>query len=242
MYLDLVKRVVMNTIYKDHDLSTRNEYEDYDEKKRLDGSGWASKALTMIGKARLDNIEYCLKTVMITGVSGDYVEAGVLRGGASILAAAVIAESGDDRNVWLADSFEGLPAPDGRFQQDYQDIYRLWEYDYFKCSQEDVAENFRSFGLLKDNIKFLKGWYKDTLPTAPIDKISVLRLDCDLYSSTMDVLECLYDKVSSGGFIICDEYYSHPLAGQACNDFRERVGDTAPIQSIDWSGAFWRKD
>lgn len=65
-------------------------------------------------------------------------------------------------------------------------------------SLEKIQDNFRRFGLLDDQVQFLKGWFEDTLPKAPIDRLAILRLDGDMYASTMDVLNALYYKVSKG--------------------------------------------
>jgi O-methyltransferase len=62
--------------------------------------------------------------------------------------------------------------------------------------------------LFDDNVKFLAGWFKDTLPSAPIKKVSVLRLDGDMYESTMDALVALYKKVTPNGYIIVDDYHA----------------------------------
>ncbi len=62
-----------------------------------------------------------------------------------------------------------------------------------------VRDNFRRYDLLDHQVRFLEGWFRDTLPVAPIEKLAILRLDGDLYESTMQALECLYDKLSVGG-------------------------------------------
>ena len=107
-------------------------------------------------------------------------------------------------------------------------------------SLQEVEENFRKYGLLDDQVRFLKGCFKDTLPAAPIEKLAILRLDGDMYQSTRDALAALYDKVSPGGFIIVDDY-ALPACRNAVDDFRveRRSGD--PIIPIDWSGVYWRK-
>lgn len=84
--------------------------------------------------------------------------------------------------------------------------FQRWQRAYSRHSLEEVQENFRRYNLLDDQVQFLKGWFCDTLPTAPIEKLAVLRLDGDLYESIMDGLNALYDKVSPGGFIIVDDY------------------------------------
>ena len=108
-------------------------------------------------------------------------------------------------------------------------------------SVEQVEENFRRYDLLDDQVKFLKGWFSDTLPTAPIEKIAVLRLDGDMYASTMDALEPLYDKVPVGGYVIVDDYGAVKACAEAIHDFRDARGITDELVEIDWAGVYWRK-
>ena len=109
-------------------------------------------------------------------------------------------------------------------------------------SQAQVEANFRRYGLLDDQVVFLKGWFKDTLPTAPIDTLAILRLDGDMYGSTIDALSALYSKLSIGGFCIVDDYGVVDSCKQAVTDFRADHGITADLHVIDSSGRFWRKD
>ena len=106
---------------------------------------------------------------------------------------------------------------------------------------EEVQENFRRYSLLDDQVRFLKGWFCDTLPKAPIGQLAVLRLDGDLYESTMDGLNALYSKVSPGGFVIVDDYGDFAPCRNAVNEFRQLHGINEPIEKIDWTGVFWRK-
>ncbi len=207
--------------------------------RREEGRDWPADAETMIGLKRLANIRSCLERVLADGVPGDFVETGVWRGGGSIYARAVLAAHGvEDRTVWLADSFQGLPKADGRFDADSGD--QLHAFAELAVTRETVEENFRRYDLLDDQVRFIEGWFSETLPTAPIDRVAVLRLDGDMYSSTMDALEALYDKVPVGGFVIIDDY-ALEICAQAIHDFRDARGITDPIEKIDWTGAFWRR-
>ncbi|MBT2717336.1 TylF/MycF family methyltransferase [Bacillus sp. ISL-57] len=73
--------------------------------------------------------------------------------------------------------------------------------------------------LLDEKVCFLKGWFKDTLPNALIQNLTILRLDGDMYGSTMVSLRNLYTKVSIGRFIIGDDF-SLPGCNAAVIDFR----------------------
>lgn len=204
------------------------------------GSVWPGNAHTMIGARRLDNLHACVERVLRDGIPGDLIETGVWRGGACILMRGILAAHGvRDRRVFVADSFCGLPKPDGaRYPADRGD--RHHRIGLLQVSREEVEANFRSYDLLDDQVIFLEGWFEDTLPTAPIERLAVLRLDGDMYQSTMDVLEPLYPKLAPGGFCIIDDY-ALPGCRRAVDDYRARHAVDEPIEEIDWTGAFWRK-
>ena len=140
-----------------------------------------------------------------------------------------------DRIVWVADSFQGMPHPQGS-----EDGWDLTHVEYLKVSLENVKNNFAKFGLLDDQVCFLAGWFKDTLPYAPIEKLSILRLDGDLYSSTMDTLSNLYFKVSRGGYVIVDDYFGWEGCRRAVHDFLNQNQIAAEIERIDGESVFWR--
>lgn len=198
-------------------------------------------ALSMIGQKRLDNLEMCVETILKEGVAGDLVECGVWRGGAALLMAGMLAVQGSaGRKVWLADSFAGLPPADQ--ERDGPADVEALNTAGLAVSLAEVKANFDRFGLLDPSVRFLEGWFADTLPKAPIQRIAVLRLDGDLYHSTMDALNSLYDKVTPAGFVIIDDYGCVPSCAQAVTDFRVRRGIQTPLIKIDWTGVYWRKE
>lgn len=208
---------------------------------RNDGKIWPGYAHTMIGMKRLDNLQMAVETCIKEGIEGDLIETGVWRGGACILMRAILAAHGvTDRRVFVADSFEGLPKPDANVASDQGD--RHHEQDFLAVSQETVAEHFRKYGLLDEQVVFLKGWFKDTLPVAPIQKLAVMRLDGDMYASTMDALVSLYPKLQKGGFCIIDDFGAVRGCREAVADYRAQHKIEAPIHEIDWTGRYWRKE
>lgn len=216
-------------------------YGKFDPVARSKGSDWPAEADTMIGLKRLDHLHACIETVIRDEVPGDLIETGVWRGGACIFMRAALNAYGDQtRTIWVADSFEGLPRPDGRYCQDEGDV--LWTFHHtLAVSLDQVKANFSRYGLLDERVRFLKGWFKDTLPTAPIERLAILRLDGDMYSSTMDSLVSLYPKLSLGGFAIIDDYSAIEACAKAVTDFRERNKINDPILPIDQDGVYWRK-
>jgi O-methyltransferase len=208
---------------------------------RMEGRDWPLYADTMIGMRRLDNLHACVRDVLARDIPGDLVEAGVWRGGATIFMRGALEAYGDPtRCVWAADSYEGLPPPDAtRYPADAND--QFWTYERLRVPLEEVKANFERYGLLDGRVRFLKGWFRDTLPEAPISALSVIRLDGDMYESTMDGLTHLYPKLSPGGYVIIDDYGVVPGCRQAVEDYRADHHITEPVMAIDWSGVFWQK-
>lgn len=216
----------------------------FDPEKHRDGcygSDLPRLADTMIGFKRLDNLQACIESVIRDGVQGDLIETGVWRGGATIFMRAVLKTYGvTDRTVWVADSFEGLPPPDMvNYPQDAGDTHHT--HDLLRVPLEDVKANFAKYGLLDDRVRFLKGWFGETLPTAPIERLAVIRFDGDMYSSTMDALKNLYPKLSVGGYAIIDDYGYWEPCRRAVHDYRDANGITDPIHEVDWTGVYWRR-
>jgi hypothetical protein len=222
---------------EDSSLSSRDKLADM----RRNGRDWPLRAHTMIGLKRLDNLQFCVETAINDGIQGDLIETGVWRGGACIFMRSILKAYGDTtRTVWVADSFAGLPPPNAEiYHADAGDKHHTF-VDYLGVSRQVVEDNFRSYNLLDGQVRFLEGWFKDTLPNAPIDRLAVLRLDGDMYESTIQALEALYHKLSCGGFVIIDDYFLGPCR-QAVTDFRSRNHINDEIVDIDGMGVFWRK-
>jgi O-methyltransferase len=189
---------------------------------------------------RLDQLQTAIETVLLEGIEGDFIETGVWRGGACIFMRAALAAYGvTDRRVFLADSFEGLPEPDEqKYPADSGSMYHA--EPFLAVSREEVERNFARYGLLDDRVVFLEGWFKDTLPSAPIEKLALLRLDGDMYESTLDALGNLYPKLSPGGFCIIDDLFLGPCR-LAVEEYRATQGINAEMRVIDTCSAYWRK-
>lgn len=207
---------------------------------RAEGTDWPPEAETMIGLRRLENIEHCVQDVIDREVPGDLIETGVWRGGAVIFMRAMLKANGDTgRTVWVADSFRGLPPAEAHRVDDTEDA--LWTYEFLAVPQEQVQANFARYDLLDDQVRFLPGWFQDTLPTAPIETIAVLRLDGDMYDSTMVALRSLYPKLSVGGYVIVDDYHAVRGCKEAVDDFRAEFGITDELEQVDWTCRYWRR-
>jgi O-methyltransferase len=210
------------------------------ERIRAEGRDWPRYGQTMIGLHRLRSLRKCVEIVVSEDVQGDLIETGVWRGGAGILMRGVLEAFGDaQRKVWLADSFRGLPPPD---EERYPADKGSWAHsaEDLTVSVKEVRENFRRYGLLDERVLFVEGWFRDTLPDLRGKTWSLIRLDGDMYESTMDGLINLYDGLSPRGFLIVDDLGLAPCR-EAVEDFRRERGIDEPIEDVDWTGGFWRK-
>jgi len=239
-YLQLTQEVLIIAIYEDRAMDPWSRPV-FDQSKRDSGRDWPHQALTMIGRIRLRSLRECCEFVLRHRIPGDFVETGVWRGGACIMMAAVLAaHEVNDRRVWGFDSFQGLPPPnETKYPGDCGD--QLHRFSQLAVSLEEVTDNFRRLGLLSDQVQLVKGWFKDTVPVAPIEKIAVLRLDGDLYESTIQVLDGLYPRLSPGGFCIIDDYGAMQSCRSAVDDFRRNQSMTEPLVDIDGLGVLWQK-
>jgi O-methyltransferase len=233
------------------------------------GRGWVEPALTMVGRKRLLDLERCIRAVVDDAVPGDFAETGVWRGGACIYARACLAViatkpcwkeaqadygtmqcgrdytcldcatkeyTNDARKVWVCDSFRGLPEASA----DPREGGFFCRGDRLAVSADDVKRHFASLGLLDERVRFVEGWFRDSLP-GPIEKLAVLRLDGDLYSSTRDALRALYPRLSPGGFCIVDDYGAVEPCRTAVDEYRSTHGITEPMEQVDWTCWRWRR-
>jgi O-methyltransferase len=197
----------------------------------------AEDAETMLGTRQLDHMQRCIVDVIDRAVPGDVVEAGVWRGGMAIFMRAVlVAYTCTDKKVWVADSFAGLPEIDRK-----RESSEWWQAGDMAVSLETVRNNFARYGLLDDQVAFIKGFFDQTLPTAPIRQLSILRVDADLYQSTLDVLRNLYPALSVGGYAIFDDYQNLSDCRRAIDEFRRDQAITEEIQRIDSRAVYWQK-
>jgi O-methyltransferase len=207
---------------------------------RAVGKDWPLHGLTMTGLTRLDDLQGCVESLVADGVEGDLIEAGVWRGGASMLIRATLDSLGEhDRTVWLADSFRGFPKPDaGAFPDDGG--LDLSPHEFLSVPVEEVRSHFERFGLDHD-LRFVPGFFHETMPTLRGGSWALVRLDGDTYESTWTSLEALYPGLAAGGYLIIDDYGFVPACRQAVEDYRREHGIDEPIEPVDWNCARWRR-
>jgi hypothetical protein len=238
-YLDLMRDSLIGRLNEDPALPA-SKVEGYRYDHRESGWDWPSLAPSMIGARRMNNVRSECERVLAAGVPGDFMETGVWRGGACIMMRAVLRAYGiTDRRVIAADSFAGFPPPSPGVKADA--TFQLHNVNDFAVPLDQVKWAFARYGLLDDQVVFLEGLFKDTLPAAPVERLAVLRLDGDMYESTRDGLVNLYTKLSPGGTLIADDYFLFDCQRQAVDEFRAAHAITDPIVQIDDYGGYWVK-
>jgi hypothetical protein len=247
IYLEQLKKSLMNALNQDiPDVLINPASVEEQARPEWFDHFWFGNTLTMCSLKRLNNIQFCIEDCLAQNVRGDFIECGVWRGGATILMRGILAAHNvTDRTVWVADSFEGLPAPPpGSVDEQMYNFDQVLAIDRFAVTLEAVKSNFERYGLLDEQVRFLPGWFSDTLPNAPIEALAVLRLDGDYYDSTMDALTHLYPKLSVGGYVIIDDWGIDHICGekQAVLEFRETHDIIDEIIDIDYHSAYWRKN
>ncbi|MGH7816650.1 MAG: TylF/MycF/NovP-related O-methyltransferase [Candidatus Binatia bacterium] len=239
LYLDLLLKSLSNLIYGPPPLDPWND--GLFRPDARSGRDWHSPAHTMVGTLRLKNVRGLVQRALDLGIPGDFIETGVWRGGCCILMRGVLAaNSVNSRKVYVADSFEGLPPPNtDLFPQDSG--LNLHLIPELAVSLDEVRANFARYGLLDEQVVFVKGFFSDTLPALDAGPFAVIRLDGDMYESTYVTLQCLYPKLSIGGFVIVDDYGAVAQCRSAVTDYRTKMDIVDEMQQIDWTGVWWQK-
>ena len=234
-----MEKCLSNVIYGDDPIDPWTGRR-YQRDLRQTGRDWPGKAHTMIGLHRLHNTRTLAERAITEGIPGNFIETGVWRGGASIMMRAVCAAYGErERHVYCADSFKGLPEPNADdFPLDANDAHSSFEQ--LAIPVDEVRRNFSAYDLLDDTVHFLEGWFKDTLPSVDAD-FAVVRLDGDMYESTIQAIEVLYPRLAPGGYLIVDDYGAVPACRQAIHDYRDANGIDSEIHPVDWTGVWWKK-
>ncbi|MBI3436466.1 MAG: class I SAM-dependent methyltransferase [Proteobacteria bacterium] len=244
-YLDLLAKSLSNGIYGESRLEMRllriRQRLRHPIASRRGAIPWPSRAHTMIGPVRLRNIRDLIERTLREGVQGDYIETGIWRGGACIYMRGILAAHGiGERRVYCADSFAGLPAPTAaKYPADKRD--RSHVYEELAITLDEVRKNFAAYGLLDEQVVFVKGYFRDTLPKLVGHRFALLRLDGDMYESTMDALLNLYGGLSAGGFVIVDDYGGITACRRAVHDFLAARSLAPEIHKLDVSCVWWQK-
>lgn len=236
-YVDLIKRTITNYAYLGGDAPFESfrcvtHYDVPEARWKIDP---LARPITLLSKSQLDLVEKSVLLVEARGVPGDFIEAGIWRGGVIILMRALMnAHQISGRRIFAADSFAGIPK-NVRATNDPVDLWR----DRWVAPLAEVQQNIARFGLLDDKVKFVVGFFADSLKALAQERFALIRLDSDSYDSVEESLLYLYPLLSKGGVIIIDDWH---LAGcrAAVENYRSRLGVTDEIAEYD-GNAFWVK-
>jgi hypothetical protein len=202
---------------------------------------------SLVGSQGMEATYDCTKRVLTERVPGDLVECGVAQGGSALLIGILNERFGNPpRRLWLFDSYEGLPEPTLEDYRGGKTGTHVRPLPKGSClgTIEDVRRLlFQQHGLSDRYVQLVKGWFQDTLPVTHdrIESIALLRLDGDWYESTKVCLENLYDKVSAGGFVILDDYFSCYGCKRATDEFLASRKQEFPIVPDGRGGAYFQK-
>ena len=186
------------------------------------------------------------KYVVENNIEGDIIECGIAMAGnfASMILGAISLPQGESRKFWGFDSFVGIQLAGKKDTQQagmgaithntdvpYEDL--LVSSGITSHSKEQVLNNLGNWGLGKYNIELVEGWVQNSIPLVDdrIDKISILRLDMDVYHPTLYCLKIWWDKISDGGIVIIDDWALDGVR-TACYEFFEEKGITPEIHTI----------
>lgn len=236
-YIDLLKRSVTNYLY----LGEERTFENFRCIKHYDveTGAWKieelSRPTTLLTKSQLDLVEHAVVSVEQRGIPGDFMEAGIWRGGVIIFLRGLMDAYGiEGRCIIAADSFEGIP----RNIRAVNDPVDEWP-DRWVAGVEEVKRNIDRFGFLDERIRFLVGYFETSLKELADETFALIRLDSDSYDSVETSLNHLYPRLSRGGIVIVDDWHL-PGCQMAVRDYLQRENVTAEIR-VHGGNAWWIK-
>lgn len=204
------------------------------------------RAYTMTSPERIVSLCEAVKYVQQNGIEGDIVECGVWKGGSMMAVAdTLLGLNSTDRNLYLFDTFEGMPPPTendvdigGASAQilldnsDKEKDVSVW----CNAAIDIVKDALGSTGYPDEKMHFIKGLVEETIPEFIPEKIAILRLDTDWYESTKHEMEHLFPRLSRGGVLIIDDYGHWQGARKAVDEYLENNKIRILLNRIDYTG------
>jgi O-methyltransferase len=201
---------------------------------------------TMTSPERMYALWKGVHHVLDRDVPGAFVECGVWRGGSSMLMAHALLECGDvARELWLYDTFEGMPQPGDadvdftgrpaaeqlpRRRDDRDDVILAY------ATLDEVQANMRRVGYPSERVRYVRGPVEETIPGQAPESIAVLRLDTDWEASTRHELEYLWPRLSAGGLLVIDDYGHWAGARRAVDQYFAARDDAPLLVRVDYTG------
>lgn len=205
------------------------------------------RAYSMTSADRMFALYKAVEYIERMGAPGDIIECGVWRGGSMMLVAKTLLSLGStSRDLYLFDTFEGLPKPDEAKDVDVWgnraiDGWRPHAKDdrsstWALATLEEVRENFGRTGYPDQRVHFVKGLVEETIPVRAPQQIALLRLDTDWYASTRHELEHLFPRLARNGVLIIDDYGHFKGARQAVDEYIAAHRLPLLLVRVDYSG------
>ena len=206
----------------------------------------AVRPFTSLSELRLASLYNLARHVCLNDLPGNFVECGAWRGGASALLAYVIKHySRRLRRLFSFDTFAGMPEPTA--VDKHQGIPANdtpFGAGTLKAPRADFLDIITARLDVCDIVPPVRGLFQETLPRTrdEIGPIALLHADGDWYTSTMDVLNNLFDPIVPGGFLQIDDYGHWEGCKKAVHDFERQRGLAFLLNALDYTGVWLRKD
>jgi len=231
-YLSLLKKLILNSVY-------------HPGEHVAEGKVWPEcPALSMVGQKRLDNVQDLALDCLLNNIPGDFIEAGIWKGGVIALLAGILKMMPrTGRHVVGVDSFEGIPAAKPHlYPADAAHLGCEKVEILLNNSKAEVEGYLKRLDLpISGEVELLKGWFCDVLPKLSKRRFCLVRLDGDTYESTIQGLENLEPILSPGGYLIIDDYFTWDGCRAAVNDYRAKHNITSPAITVDFTAVYWKK-
>lgn len=195
------------------------------------------RGYTAVFVPRLAALHKLGRQIDLASLPGDIVECGVYNGGsAALLASICCKQSSLTRDIWLFDSFEGLPKPTEKDGEKAQHCGWWCHGDLSK-----VREILRKLHIPEHSTHIVKGWFQDTFPVVQVREIALLHIDADWYESVKLCLEKFYDNILPGGYIVIDDYGHWEGCRKATDEFLRERAIEVQLTRVDYTGLYFQK-
>ena len=183
-----------------------------------------------------------VENIILNDIPGDFVECGVFMGGSCMIMAEVLKHYKQERDIWMYDTFSGVPIPEAneltKENENLRDWYVEQKVDSFGNSNwcysslQDVKQNFAECNYL-GQVRFIEGIVEDTIPANSPVSIALLRIDVDLAKPTRHVLNHFYPKLVKNGHLILDDYGHFPMVKATVDDYFKN--DSIKLAEINYT-------
>lgn len=200
---------------------------------------------TITSPERLYSLIESVRYVLKNSIPGALLECGVYKGGSMMaVALALLAEDVLDRDLYLFDTFEGMPEPTEK-DIDITGKPAMADFSKMRISKtsskwvnssiDNVKRAMALTGYPPERIHYIKGLVEDTIPGEAPESIALLRLDTDWYQSTLHELKHLFPRLETKGLLIVDDYGHFKGAREAVDEYFSMSGTVHFLHRIDYT-------